>query len=60
MKVFFVLDARYTDKGDGDVPALNGTDTVILQPKRKEAEHADGTWAPTRSRRPATPRAPRR
>ena len=43
MKVFFALDARYTDKGDGSVPALTGTDTVILQPKRKEAEHADGT-----------------
>ena len=42
MKVFFALDARYTDKGDGGVPALTGTDTVILQPKRKEAEHADG------------------
>ena len=42
MKVFFALDARYTDKGDGTVPALTGTDTVILQPKRKEAEHADG------------------
>ena len=43
MKVFFALDARYTDKGDGTVPALTGTDTVILQPKRKEAEHADGS-----------------
>ncbi|RKQ93981.1 glucose/arabinose dehydrogenase [Solirubrobacter pauli] len=42
MKVFFALDARYTDKGDGDVPALTGTDTIVLQPKRKEAEHADG------------------
>ena len=47
MKVFFALDARYTDKGDGDVPALTGTDTVILQPKRKEAEHADGLLGPT-------------
>ena len=24
MKVFFALDARYTDKGDGTVPALTG------------------------------------
>ena len=51
MKVFFALDARYTDKGDGSVPALTGTDTVILQPKRKEAEHADGTLGTTTSRR---------
>ena len=49
MKVFFVLDARYTDKGDGSVPALTGTDTVILQPKRKEAEHADGSLGVTTS-----------
>ncbi len=47
MKVFFALDARYTDKGDGTVPALTGTDTVILQPKRKEAEHADGSLGTT-------------
>ena len=57
MKVFFALDARYTDKGDGAVPALTGTDTVILQPKRKEAEHADGRSAPTTARPRATPRA---
>jgi PKD repeat protein/type 1 glutamine amidotransferase len=41
MKVFFALDARYTDGGDGDVPPLTGSDTIVLQPKHKEAEHAD-------------------
>ncbi len=43
MKVFFALDARYTDKGDGTVPPLTGSDTVVLQPKHKEAEHAERT-----------------
>ena len=43
MKVFFALDARYTDGGDGEVPALTGSDTVVLQPKHKEAEHAERT-----------------
>ena len=47
MKVFFALDARYTDKGDGDVPALTGSDTVVLQPKHKEAEHAERTQGTT-------------
>ena len=40
--MFFALDARYTDKGARGAPALTGTDTVVLQPKHKEAEHADG------------------
>ena len=43
MKVFFALDARYTDGGgEGGVPPLTGSSTVVLQPKHKEAEHADG------------------
>jgi PKD repeat protein len=42
MKVFFALDARYTDGGGGEgVPPLTGSSTVVLQPKHKEAEHAD-------------------
>jgi PKD repeat protein len=42
MKVFFALDARYTDAGGaGGVPPLTGSSTVVLQPKHKEAEHAD-------------------
>jgi cytochrome c len=43
MKVFFALDARYADKGDGSVPPLAGSDTIVLQPKHKEAEHAERT-----------------
>ena len=44
MKVFFALDARYTDGGgEGGVPPLTGSSTVILQPKHKEAEHADAS-----------------
>ena len=43
MKVFFALDARYTDQGGEGAPPLTGTSTVILQPKHKEAEHAEGT-----------------
>ena len=41
MKVFFALDARYTDPGAAGVPPLTGSSTVVLQPKHKEAEHAD-------------------
>ncbi len=43
MKVYFILGARYTDGGDGDVPPLTGTAEVVLQPKHKQAEHADRT-----------------
>jgi PKD repeat protein/glucose/arabinose dehydrogenase/type 1 glutamine amidotransferase len=41
MKVFFTLDARYTDKGGEGAPALTGRSLAVLQPKHKEAEHAD-------------------
>lgn len=41
MNVFYVLDARYTDEGTDVAPELSGSDTVILQPKRKQAEHFD-------------------
>ncbi|MPZ95901.1 MAG: carbohydrate-binding protein [Propionibacteriales bacterium] len=37
--LFGVISATYTDMGAGGVPALSGTDEVILQPKRKQAEH---------------------
>jgi PKD repeat protein len=44
MKVFFALDARYMDGGgEGGVPPLTGSSTVVLQPKHREAEHADGS-----------------
>lgn len=40
MNVFYVLDARYTDKGgSGGIPALTGSDTTLLFPKRRQAEH---------------------
>ncbi|NHC46244.1 ThuA domain-containing protein [Motilibacter aurantiacus] len=39
MNVFYVLDARYTDKGGaGGVPALTGSATTLLFPKQREAE----------------------
>lgn len=37
--VFFVLDGRYTDQGTDTAPPLDGSDTIVLQPKRKQAEH---------------------
>jgi PKD repeat protein/type 1 glutamine amidotransferase len=43
MNVFYTLSARYTDRGDGEIPPLTSTDVVVLQPKHKEAEHADRT-----------------
>ena len=57
--MFFALDARYTDGGgDGGVPPLTGSSTVVLQPKHKEAEHADSLApAPRPARSPATSRA---
>ncbi|GAA5116469.1 hypothetical protein GCM10023339_25180 [Alloalcanivorax gelatiniphagus] len=40
--IFGVINASYTDKGGaGTVPALTGEDEVVLQPKRKQAEHFD-------------------
>ena len=41
MKVFFALDARYTDGGGDGAPPMTGSSTIVLQPKHKEAEHAD-------------------
>ncbi|MEK8228228.1 hypothetical protein NKG05_22420 [Oerskovia sp. M15] len=39
MNVFYVLDARYTDGGgEGDVPALTGSDTTLVFGKKREAE----------------------
>ncbi|MCB7137993.1 ThuA domain-containing protein [Cellulosimicrobium marinum] len=39
MNVFYVIDARYTDNGgEGDVPALTGSDTTLIFPKKREAE----------------------
>ncbi|WP_083951975.1 ThuA domain-containing protein [Actinomadura rubrobrunea] len=37
--VFTVLRAIYTDKGADGVPGLEGSHQILLQPKRKQAEH---------------------
>ena len=38
MNVFYVIDARYTDRGgEGDVPALTGSDTTLIFPKKRVA-----------------------
>src|SRR5690606_30106118 len=34
---------RYTDEGANGQPPLTSSDTIILQPKRKEAEHFDAS-----------------
>ncbi|MDZ5661737.1 ThuA domain-containing protein [Nocardioides sp. S-58] len=39
--IFGVINASYTDGGAGSIPALIGEDEVVLQPKRKQAEHYD-------------------
>ncbi|MGW9419649.1 ThuA domain-containing protein [Cellulosimicrobium funkei] len=49
MNVFYVIDARYTDRGGvDDVPALTGSDTTLIFPKKREAEfHADSDGTTT-------------
>ena len=37
--IFYSIDASYTDHGGTDAPRLIGRDTVILQPKHKQAEY---------------------
>ncbi|NYE38606.1 PKD repeat protein/type 1 glutamine amidotransferase [Nocardioides cavernae] len=37
--IFGVINASYTDEGADGVRALSGEDEVVLQPKRKQAEH---------------------
>ncbi|TLW91059.1 DUF1080 domain-containing protein [Saccharomonospora piscinae] len=36
--IFGVINASYTDTGAGDLPSLEGSDEVVLQPKTKQAE----------------------
>ncbi|MFC0106054.1 ThuA domain-containing protein [Kibdelosporangium aridum] len=43
VNVFYVADAKYTDKGASGVPALTGSRKVVLQPKRKQAEFFTGS-----------------
>ncbi|MEV4373957.1 ThuA domain-containing protein, partial [Nonomuraea sp. NPDC049637] len=37
--LFYVIEASYADKGAGDAKPLTGRGQVILEPKRKQAEH---------------------
>lgn len=37
--ILLVLNARYTDSGAVGVPALTGSATALVQPRRKQAEH---------------------
>ena len=39
--IFGVINASYTDEGANGVRTLTGEDEVVLQPKRKQAEHFD-------------------
>ncbi|WP_281283808.1 ThuA domain-containing protein [Nocardioides dongxiaopingii] len=39
--IFGVINASYTDEGAGTIRTLSGEDEVVLQPKRKQAEHFD-------------------
>ncbi|WP_327043506.1 ThuA domain-containing protein [Microbispora sp. NBC_01189] len=41
--LFYVIEASYTDKGAGSAKPLTGRGQVILQPKRKQAEHFSAT-----------------
>lgn len=42
--VYIIVGADYTDLGGtDDVPALSGSDTIILQPKFKQAQYFDET-----------------
>ncbi len=47
MKVFFTLKADYADTGAPGAPALTGSDLLVLQPKHKEAEHAENLQGAT-------------
>ncbi|TLW91182.1 carbohydrate-binding protein [Saccharomonospora piscinae] len=37
--IFYSIDASYTDHGGEGAPELTGRDTVLLQPKHKQAEY---------------------
>jgi glucose/arabinose dehydrogenase len=37
--LFYVVDAKYTDRGAGAINPLTGGDSAILQPRHKEADH---------------------
>ncbi|WP_218135895.1 ThuA domain-containing protein [Nonomuraea jiangxiensis] len=37
--LFYAIEASYTDEGAGDAEPLTGRGQIILEPKRKQAEH---------------------
>lgn len=37
--IFYVVESTYTDRGGNGVARLEGGDSAILQPRRKQAEH---------------------
>ncbi|MFA9431415.1 carbohydrate-binding protein [Egicoccus sp. AB-alg2] len=39
MNLWWLLSARYTDLGAGDLPALTGEDQATLNPMRRQAQH---------------------
>ncbi|WP_211590268.1 ThuA domain-containing protein [Microbispora sp. H11081] len=41
--LFYVIEASYADKGNDGAPSLTGRGEVLLQPKRKQAEHFSQT-----------------
>ncbi len=41
--LYWVIAVSYTDKGNGAIPALTGTSTVVLQNKHRQAEHFNDT-----------------
>jgi PKD repeat protein len=41
LNVYWLLTASYTDQGADGLPQLTGTDQVLLQPKRKQAQFYD-------------------
>ncbi|CAM3576693.1 ThuA domain-containing protein [Kibdelosporangium persicum] len=43
VNVFYVADAKYTDKGATGVPPLTGSRKIVLQPKHKQAEFFTGS-----------------
>lgn len=37
--LFYIVDSKYTDRGANGVSRLTGGDSVIMQPRHKEADH---------------------
>ncbi|RIJ70548.1 DUF1349 domain-containing protein [Nakamurella silvestris] len=43
VNLFWIIEVSYTDKGNGTVPALTGTSSIVLKTKRLQAEHFSST-----------------